>query len=340
MLQKIIVKHKRRLLVSLPILGAVIISIVALGIALYDSSSIGYWRTPEGQSTYTKTYNQAMKSLPPPSQTLDVSTSFGVVRVYEWATPQTRSATPIVLIPGRSAGVPMWASNLHDFVAKHPVYAMDALGDAGMSVQTVKIENGADQATWLHEVLSSLNVTKVHIVGHSFGGWAAANYATRYPGKVASLILLEPVFVFQGLKTEIIIKTIPAAIPFLPKSWRESMLKDIGGVAEIDQNDPVARMIVEGTEYYAQKLPGLPEQITPEQLQSWKMPTYVVMGAKSAMHDSEKAVAVARSNIKNIQAKNWPSATHSLPMEFPREINAEIIAFMDAIETEKQRRGQ
>jgi pimeloyl-ACP methyl ester carboxylesterase len=322
-------KHRSKLRIFLIVTGTVLSSIIGLCIAMYDSSPVGYWRSREGLITYSKTYNEALRLLPPPNQTLDIRTSFGVVRMYKWVTEQTQSATPIILIPGRSAGVPMWSSNLNAFITKHPVYAMDFLGDAGMSVQTVKIENGADQAAWLHEALSSLNVTKMHIVGHSFGGWAAANYATRYPEKVASLILLEPVFVFQGLRTEIIIKSIPAAIPFLPKSWRESMLEDIAGATEIDYADPVARMIAAGTEYYARKLPGLPEQITLEQLKTWEMPTYVAMGEKSVMHDSEKAIAVAQSNIKHIQAKNWLGGTHSLPMDFPREINAEIVKFIE-----------
>lgn len=320
-------KHKRKVL-RVFIFMLMTISIVGLGIVLYDSSPVGYWRSREGQLAYTMTYNRAMKLLSPPNHTFDIRTSFGVVRMYKWVTKRTQSATPIVLIPGRSAGVPMWSSNLEGLIAKHPVYAMDFLGEAGMSIQTVKIVDGADQAAWLHEAVSSLNVAKMHFVGHSFGGWAAANYATRYPEKVASLILLEPVFVFQGLKTEIIIKSIPAAIPFLPKSWRERMLKNIGGAVEIDYNDPVARMIAEGTEYYARKLPGLPEQISVEQLKTWKMPVYVAMGEKSVMHDSEKAIAVAQSSVRHVKAKNWMGGTHSLPMDFPREMIAEINAFI------------
>ena len=323
-------RSKRKLRVLLLILSVVIIGLAMLGIAVYDPSPVGYWRTPEGQRTYAKTYDEAMKLLPAPSKTLDISTDFGVVRVYEWRTKQTQLATPIVLLPGRSAGVPMWVNNLPDFVAKRPVYAMDALGDAGMSVQTVRIKDGTEQATWLHQILTSLTLTKAHIVGHSFGGWAAANYATQHPERVASLVLLEPVCVFQGLSIQIIIKTIPAALPFLPRSWRESMLKDIGGVTELDRTDPVARTIAEGTEHYAQKLPGLPEQITPKQMQAWKMPVYAAMAGKSVMHDSDRAVAVAQSNIRHAQVKNWSGATHSLPMEFPREINAEVLSFIDA----------
>lgn len=39
---------------------------------------------------------------------------------------------------------PPW--NLPDLAAERTVYAIDALGDAGLSVQTRAIANGADQA--------------------------------------------------------------------------------------------------------------------------------------------------------------------------------------------------
>ncbi len=298
------------------------------------SKQMGHWRSPEGQQAYQKSYAQAMKQLPTPSTALDIPTDFGTVRVYEWVAEQTGSTTPILLIPGYTSGVPMWQSNLSDLMTRHRLYALDALGDCGMSVQTVILKNGADQAVWLNQVITYLNVTKIHLVGHSFGGWSAANYASRYPQKIASLSLLEPVFVFQGLSLRIILKTIPAALPFLPKRWRDDVLSDIGGVTEIDLNDPVARMITEGSEYYERKIP-VPEQITSEQLQGWRMPVYVAMAANSSLHNSTKAVEVARANIEHVQAKNWPGATHSLPMEFSKEIDAEILAFIDTCDNSR-----
>jgi pimeloyl-ACP methyl ester carboxylesterase len=294
-----------------------------------EQKMLGHWRSPHGQQAYEKSYAEAMKRLAPPGKTLDVPTDYGSVRVYEWITEQTRSARPILLVPGYTSGVPMWQSNLPDLANKRPVYALDALGDSGMSAQTGIIKNGADQAAWLNQVITHLKVAKIHFVGHSFGGWSAANYASRYPEKVASLSLLEPVFVFQGLNLRIILKTIPAAIPFLPKKWRENLLKDIGGVTEIDLNDPVTRMISEGAEYFERKLPA-PERITPEQLRGWEMPVYVAMAANSSLHNSARAVEVAQANIEHVQAKNWTNATHSLPMEFPKEIDAEILTFLDA----------
>lgn len=55
----------------------------------------------------------------------------GIVHVYEWSAPETAETTPVVLIPGRSSGVPMWSANLPGFVETHRVLAFDALGDAG-----------------------------------------------------------------------------------------------------------------------------------------------------------------------------------------------------------------
>jgi pimeloyl-ACP methyl ester carboxylesterase len=92
----------------------------------------------------------------------------------------------------------MWASNLPDLAATRTTYALDALGDAGLSVQNRAISDAADQADWLDQALAQLPVRNVHLLGHSFGGWLAANYAVRHPERVQTLSLLDPVFVFQG----------------------------------------------------------------------------------------------------------------------------------------------
>jgi pimeloyl-ACP methyl ester carboxylesterase len=192
---------------------------------------------------------------------MDLETDFGTVRVYEFASARTRRSVPVVLLPGRTSGAPMWEANLSGLAEERTVYALDALGDAGMSVQTRKIEDSADQAAWLDQVLAQLGSPKVHLVGHSFGGWTAANYALRHPERVASLMLLEPVFVFGGLRWQVYVKSIPASVPFLPQSWRAATLTDFGGAGEIDPNDPVTRMISDATEHYAAKLP-LPQRLS------------------------------------------------------------------------------
>lgn len=304
---------------------------VLLYIATYDPNTIGYWRSAEGQKAYEEAYTEAMAALPPPSQTYNIPTTYGTVRVYEWSNQQNRSKTPVVFLPGRSSGVPMWEANLGAIAATRPVYAMDALGDAGMSQQTAVLKDGADQAAWVNQVLTALSLKSVHLIGHSFGGWAAANYASRYEDRVATLTLIEPVLTFAPLNGDVIIKSIPMSLRFLPRAWREGFLQDVGGGTETNLDDPMGYMIAYGFEYYAAKLPA-PEQISNQQLQSWNMPVFVAMAGKSVFHDSAKAVVTANENVKHVQTKLWLDATHSLPMEVAPELNKEIITFMDANE--------
>jgi pimeloyl-ACP methyl ester carboxylesterase len=301
----------------------------ALVYKMYDPSPVGHFRSEEGYRAYAASYDAAMGQLPAPTRSMDLDTDFGTVRVYEFSSARTRGSTPIVLLPGRTSGVPMWEANLPGLAEERTVYALDALGDAGMSVQTRRIGDAADQAAWLDQALARLGEPKVHLVGHSFGGWLAASYAVRHPERVASLSLLEPVFVFGGLRWQVYVKSIPASVPFLPQSWREAMLSDFGGADEIDPDDPVARMISDATEHYAAKLP-LPQRLSKEQLRSLSIPVYVAMAADSSMHDSAAATRVARDNVRDLRIRNWPGATHSLPMEFPERLNRELLGFVAA----------
>ena len=210
-----------------------------------DRSPVGHFRSATGEQAYLTAYREAMTLLPTPRSTLDLETTFGRVRVYEFgAESADRAAIPVALLHGRTSGVPMWAYNLPDLAAARTTYALDALGDAGMSVQIRRIRDAADQADWLDQVLAQLPVRSVHLVGHSFGGWLAANYAARHPARVRTLTLLDPVFVFQGLRWQVYLISLPASLPFLPRSLRTRMLSTIGG-GPVDLQSSVSQLLVD-----------------------------------------------------------------------------------------------
>jgi pimeloyl-ACP methyl ester carboxylesterase len=290
-------------------------------------SRVGHFRSAAGEQAYLAAYREAMTLLPTPGSTLDLETTFGRVRTYEFAAAAAnRAAIPVVLLPGRTSGVPMWASNLPDLAAVRITYALDALGDAGLSVQVRPIRDAADQTDWLDQVLAQLPVRSVHLVGHSFGGWLAATYAVRHPERVQTVTLLDPVFVLQGLRWQVYLISLPASLPFLPRSWRTRMLGTIGG-GPVDPADPVARMISEATEHFAVKLP-LPKRLTGTQLRGMHMPVYVALAGRSIMHDGAHAADIARAEIPDPTIELWPDATHSLPMEQSAQVDRTILAFM------------
>lgn len=272
-----------------------------------------------------------MQALPEPVFAQLIPTRFGDAQTYIFQA-RSEQRVPILLIPGRASGTPMWRENLPHLLAERDVIAFDALGDAGLSEQRQVIRGDADQAAYIADVLNALQVDKVHVVGHSFGGWMAANFALHHPERVASLSLLEPVFVVQGLRADMWVKIsamlLLQGVPVLGERLAAQVQQDIGGSeAEEDLSDPLAQMIAHGSRFYSSGLPQ-PRLWTPDDLSRLKMPVFVALGEQSALHDAAAGAAVAHGAMPHAQVKVWPGGTHSLPMQMAPALDRELLKFM------------
>lgn len=314
------------------LLVAILVVIGALSVYGFFTGApgVGHFRSAGGRADYVGFYEEAMRQLPEPAATHDVATSYGIVRVYEWSTPATADEVPVVLLPGRSSGVPMWAENLPGFVESHRVLAFDALGDAGLSVQSAPLYGFDDQAAWIDEVISELAPEGIHLVGHSFGGATAATYARLHPERVRSLSLLEPVFTFAYPPPAMLWWATVASLPGIPDGVREHALSRIGGTdeewAEGDDADPVALMIASGTEHFNAVLPT-PSVLSDEQAERLTMPVYVAIAGQDSLAGGAELAEKVSGLLPHAQVQLWEDATHSLPMQEADELRAVLEEF-------------
>ena len=246
----------------------------------FGRPGVGHFRSVEGRAAYVEAYQRVMSALPPPTA-YDVVTDLGTVHAYEWSSPALTESVPVVLVPGRASGVPMWSENLPAFLKHHRVIAFDALGDAGLSVQSAPMESFGDQALWMAQVLAELAPSGAHLVGHSFGGATAATYAHRFPDRVVSLTLLEPVFTFAYPPARLMGWAMLSSLPGISDRVRNAALGKVGGV-EYDPNDDMAKMIAAGSEHFSASLPQ-PAPLDDEQLQELTMPTYVAIADSDSL---------------------------------------------------------
>jgi len=230
-------------------------------------------------------------------------------------------------LPGRAAPTPVWADNLPGFLALRSVYTVDLLGEPGYSVQERPLATDDDQAAWLHEVLAALPEPKVHVVGLSIGGWTAMNLAVHRPERIASVTLIEPVFVFGSMSIEAIVRSIPASVPSFPRSWRDGFNSWTAGGAPVE-HEPVGEMIEAGMQTYRLKLP-IPSVIDPQRIAALDVPTLVILAGASPMHDAAAAAEVARRTLKHGTVKVYPGTSHAINGERPAEIAADLAAFLD-----------
>ena len=285
------------------------------------ASRIGRWDRTQGRERYLAAYRRAFEDLPDPVDVFDIGTDFGTVRGYRFRGARG-STHPLLLLPGKSSGTPMWAGNLPSLLELGDVFAADLLGEPGLSVQEREIASDADQAAWLGQVLRELPAEAFHLAGVSFGGWSAVNLALHDDSRIATLTLIDPVLTLGSIPLRTIMHTLPATIRWFPKSWRDRFNSYIAGGAPVE-DVPAADMIEAGLKHYVFRMPQL-KLIPPERLADITVPTLVIIGGRSVIHDADKAAEIAERHIPNATVRVYEGASHAVSGEQPERIARDV----------------
>lgn len=287
---------------------------------------VGHWRTAEAQQRYLEARADVLRPPPAPDVETDVRTSFGTVHVIGWTASGGRDL-PVLLVPGHSSGAVMWSENLPDWIGKRTVYAIDPLGDAGLSAQSRPLRSPVDQADVLAEVLDGLQVPRAHVVGHSFGGAVAAQFAVSHPRRVASLALLEPVMALRPMPASVYLWASVLALP-APQSWKDRALAEIGGttVDEVRERTPMSRLVDAASSGYSTAMP-MPREVTDEQWRALPMPVRLDIGGASELAGGQAAADRLRALQPDATVTVWPGGTHSLPMDEHAALDPKLLDF-------------
>jgi pimeloyl-ACP methyl ester carboxylesterase len=286
----------------------------------------GRFSSAEAEEQFRAAYAEAMADLPDPAATHDVVTDFGRVHVYRFG---DQDGVPFVLLPGRSGSTTMWAPNLPAWIAERTVYAVEILGEAGLSVQERPIRNAEEQACWLAATLADLALDRAHLVGVSFGGWQAVNLALHGSGAVSSLSLIDPACVFGRFPLRLLLASL-ATLPVAPEFLRTRMLSWISGGVPVDDK-PAARVIAASMREFELAVPQ-PSYPSDDQLRGLHIPTLALIGGRSEIHHPQKAYERARSLLPDGQVELWPEASHAISGEFAAAVNARVLEFVRGVE--------
>lgn len=284
-----------------------------------QKKTVGHFINKEAEIKFLGIYDKAMEQWPSSRQEIDIETSYGLTHVYRFG---AQNGIPIVLLHGANGTSASWANFVVDLGKNHPVFAVDTIGDAGKSIQKSPIQRAEDYSSWLDEVLNALDVTKVHLIGASYGGWITLNQAVHSPQLLQSITLIEPARALAGLKF--------MAWPFM--IWASMIGPDFVRRAFINwssvsssSNELQQQLVVSAMrDYKMQRIP--PQYISDEELQSVKVPTLVLLGEKSPMHNSKRAATRAKKLLQNVEVEILPKAGHQLSADL---VNDRILRFVE-----------
>jgi pimeloyl-ACP methyl ester carboxylesterase len=288
------------------------------------------FKTPEGEAAFLAAYDAAMKLWPIPYEEMDIPSRFGMTHVVASG---RKDAAPLVLLHGYMATSTMWSPNIADFSRDYRVYALDTMGQPSKSIPKEPIRNAADYALWLTTTLDGLRVDRISLMGMSYGGWLALNFAVAAPERVQKLVLLSPGGGFFSVAKQFSLRgMLMMFFPtrFMVKAFmRWAGFKDSPGETDVR---PVLELMYLGLKHFRippETLRVIPTLFSDDQLRAMRVPTLLLMGDHEVVWDPVKALARARRLVPDFKGDLVPRSSHEMCVSQHRIVDARVLDFLN-----------
>jgi len=262
---------------------------------------------------------------------------------------ETGEGQPVLLIPGAWSTYRYW-NRITPFLSKHyRLLALDYLGagdsDKPGSGFGYTVE---EQADLIAGIIEALQVSKVHIIGTSYGGSIALNLAARYPDRVGKIVSIEgngmkhkkvpyrpmgtllkwplvgevPISVTRsGLLDRIIAKGL------MGKAWRPLGDHEREEIVEIiSQTNKTASRIP----WYRISRTLVTSKDFAEEAKAIRIPILYLYGENSGYRGMAEANAdFLRAHLPYVEVFCFKNGIHNLELQKPEEVAKTILEFFD-----------
>lgn len=249
---------------------------------------------------------------------------------------------PLVLIHGGYMDRRMWDAQFSVFAERYKVIRYDVRGFGKSELPPTPYTDRQD----LHNLLTSLAIKKVYLLGLSLGGVIALDFTLEYPNMVEALLLVgSPIGGYPNelmFTAEQMQKQIQLWGPFMAAA-RE---RNKPAMVDVLMNNPTLvpspaypsarqRVREQLSEYsFAWVLDSVVQQeLTPPaygRLAEISVPTLVIVGAEddAQLHKSADKL---EQDIVGVQRVTIPETHHMPNMEKPEEFNRIVLSFLDTL---------
>ncbi|MEV7377246.1 alpha/beta fold hydrolase [Streptomyces lydicus] len=262
------------------------------------------YKSEAGARELRRRYREALDAWPVPAEHLRVPTREGETFVV---VSGPEDAPPVVLLHGAGANTTMWQDDITTWARHFRTYALDLVGEPGLSAPSRPPLASDAPARWLDDVLDALGVARAAFVGTSLGGWLALDYATRRPERVDRLALLCP----GGVGRQKMGWLFRALLLRPLGAW--GVRRSAGTVAGLDRPEHRAaldQLVLTFAEFKprTERLPVFPDDV----LRRLAMPVQVTVGGRDALFDSADTARRLARCVPHATVHVLPEAGHAL----------------------------
>jgi pimeloyl-ACP methyl ester carboxylesterase len=287
--------------------------------------SISHWTNPTARAAYEEAYAASLELWPIPWVSRVVETPFGATHVVTSGAP---GGDPIVLVHAAALTAAQWYLQAEALGSDHRLYAVDIMGDIGLSTQARPIHSRAEAAGWLGGVAEGLGLDRAIFVGSSFGGFQSTNLAVHRPDLVRGLVLLSPAATIKPFKLLANLMIRSGSLVPMPFTVQPGLR---GMMAGRLPDERIVRQMEVGVAGFRYDRRGVyPSEIPDRELAAVACPTLLVLGTEERIYNPTLALARAHRLIPDLEAALLDGVGHLPGLQLPDVTNARIRSFLDS----------
>jgi pimeloyl-ACP methyl ester carboxylesterase len=320
---------------------------------LYVHDRLKLYKSEEGFNAIMAWYESLVEKITIPFSSSYVETRFGRTHMLVCG---PEDAEPLVLVQAVAGNAPLWRNQLPALAKHFRVYALDTVGQPGLSDPNPPsyIDAKSEFSDWLIDVLDELNIEKAHFAGVSAGGWQIMRLAAEHPERVNKLVMLSPMGLSHARLpwkiwvTKVLSKkrsTNELEDDLTAKSVRSPSAK--GSFGSFDRQ--LARGMALCTRHFRiDRSLGVYNEKTQkvaigkglrvlkrffladsrQVIQSVKSESLVIFGEHEILYDPHKVSKRVESLMPNVTAMVIPEAGHAAIYDQPERVNPVIVDFL------------
>ena len=250
------------------------------------------------------------------------------------------SGDPIVLIHGWSFDTRCWDDQFAAFARDYRVLRYDLRGFGKSALpDTIQSYSHTDD---LIALLDFLDLERVHVLGHSFGGRIAIDFTLNYPERTITLLLPDAAMDVTGLELS------EELADWIGNTWQTGRESGIEQAKEIwikgsplapaMQNPNAAKKVKQMIDDYSgwhwknnDPYVGI-TPYPPERLIKIKAPSLIIVGGLNPQFYF-RAAEIQKEHIPNSEMVVLPGVGHALNIENPEEFNEIVLGFLSRNKT-------
>jgi pimeloyl-ACP methyl ester carboxylesterase len=283
------------------------------------------YMSPKGQAEILGLYDEALSRLGVGHESKTVPTRYGETHVLSVG---PEDAPPVVFLHGGNFLNPTCLRWFLPIAQRYRIHSPDIVGQPGKSAQVRPSPKGDSHAWWVEDVLDSLGVRRVPLVGLSYGGGIILRVAGYAPERVSAAVLVSPAGIATGPLGRMLLE---AVVPMMAYRLRPSHGRLLRAArAILTEPDELAERQL-GAIYRHVKLDTqLPRMATEEELRGFGEPVVLFASEQDVFFPGEAVVARAQETVPNLVVAERLKGSRHIPTKAALgHVNDEILAFLE-----------